>query len=230
MSGVPQTTTLVFDVLGTLLDEDAGRLSAVRETFGRDAPAFSDRWQRSLDDAMAAVRDGRRPYRAAETLSAEAVTAAMVGTGDELSEAQARRLVTSGRRLPPFPDVVDALDRLARSHALLALTNAGTAQAFHMSRAAGLRWTTVVSGETVGAFKPDPRMYEHVLRSYELDPAECVFVAAHPWDLDAAARHGFRTAYVDRARSSPAELTAHAQRFDLAARDLSALADQLLAP
>ncbi len=126
--------------------------------------------------------------------------------------------------------MVQALEGLPPSYALVALTNAGTAQAFAMSRSAGMRWTTLVSGETVRAYKPDPQMYEHVIRALELEPRECLFIAAPPWDLDAAARHGFRTGYVDRASSSPAELAAYARQFDLVAPDLAALAEQLPQP
>jgi 2-haloacid dehalogenase len=223
-----QVTTLVFDVLGTLLDDDAGRLAAAVDAVGADAaPAFVDRWEQVADAAVVAVREGRRPYASAEVLAGEAVVAVSAERGEQLTDTQVRWLATAGRRLSPFPEVVGALEQLGRSHALVALTNAGTAQAFAMSRAAGLRWTTLVSGETVGAFKPDPRVYEHVVRALELEPARCLFVAAHPWDLDAAARHGFRTAYVDRAASSPEELAAYAGRFDHVAGDLAALAEQL---
>ena len=37
MSDPQRTTTLVFDVLGTLLDEDSGQLRAVEELGGIDA-------------------------------------------------------------------------------------------------------------------------------------------------------------------------------------------------
>ena len=228
MSELSQATTLVFDVLGTLLDEDAGQLAAAADTIGEGAEAFVDQWQEVFHDAVLAVREGRRPYAAAEVLSAEAVTAVATERGEELTDAQVAWLVTSGRRLDPFPEVVGVLDRLASSYALVALTNAGTAQAFAMSRSAGVRWTTLVSGETVRAYKPDPRMYEHVLQALELEPEECVFIAAHPWDLDAAAHHGFRTGYVDRAHSSPAELAAYEQRFDHVAADLAGLVDRLV--
>jgi 2-haloacid dehalogenase len=222
-----KVTTLVFDVLGTLLDDDAGQLAAATDTIGRGGPAFVAPWQEALHGAMTAVREGRRPYAAPEVLSAEAVAAVASRRGEALTDAQVGALVTYGRRLDPFPEVVQALERLARSYALVALTNAGTAQAFAMSRSAGLRWTTLVSGETVRAYKPDPRMYQHVVRVLELDPEDAVFVAAHPWDLDAAAQHGFRTAYVDRTQSSPAELEAYARRFDHVAPDLAALVDRL---
>ena len=222
-----QAITLVFDVLGTLLDEDAGHLAAAAETIGPDAPAFVQRWQQQVADGVLAVREGRRPYAAPEVLSAEAASATAAERGLRLTTDQVDRLATAGRRLSPFPEVVGALDRLAATHALVALTNAGSAQAFAMSAAAGLRWTTLVSGETVRTYKPDPRMYQHVLATLELDPARCLFVAAHPWDLDAAARHGFRTGYLDRAGSTAEELAAFGRRFDLVAPDLAALADQL---
>ena len=224
------TTTLVFDVLGTLLDEDAGQLAAAADTIRADASAFVDRWQEVFHRGVEAVQEGRRVYASSEVLHAEAAAAVAVERGEELTAAQVQRLATFGRRLEPFPEVVEALERLASSYALVALTNAGTAQAFAMSRFAGLRWTTLISGETVGAFKPDRRMYEHALRVLDLDPEECVFVAAHPWDLDAAATHGFRTAYVDRAHSASSELAAYARRFDHLAPDLSALVEQLSGP
>ena len=226
MSDSSTATTLVFDVLGTLLDEDAGQLASAADTIGADASAFVEQWQEVFHRGVEAVQEGRRPYAASEVLHAEAVAAVAAERGEELTAAQVERLATFGRRLEPFPEVVGALERLASSYALVALTNAGTAQAFAMSRFAGLRWTTLISGETVGAFKPDRRMYEHALRVLDLEPGECVFVAAHPWDLDAAATHGFRTAYVDRAHSSPSELAAYAQRFDHVAPDLAALVER----
>jgi hypothetical protein len=49
----------------------------------------------------------------------------------------------------------------------------------------------VWSGEAVGG----PRFEPHLVEVVVFDP---LFVAAHPWDLRAAAEHGFRTAYVSR--------------------------------
>ena len=216
-----QITTLVFDVLGTLLDEDAGQLRAAEEVHGAGAPAFVERWQQAFHDRVADVLAGRRPYASSEALHREALSAAGT-TGGHLD-----RLASFGRRLDPFPEVPQALEQLARRCALVALTNAGTVQAFAMSTHAGLRWSAAIAGETVQAFKPAPAMYEYALAALALDPARSLFVAAHPWDLDAAARHGFRTAYVDRQDSSPAELAEFGRRFDVAVPDLAALATLL---
>ncbi|MET0449582.1 MAG: haloacid dehalogenase type II [Aeromicrobium sp.] len=222
--------TLVFDVLGSLLDEDAGMLAASAGIVGADdAGAFAATWSQHVADAMSDVRAGRRSYAVSESIHADAVAAAGTHHGVPAADAQVREAARFGRRLEPFAEVPEALERLAHDHRLVALTNAGVTQAFEMSGHAGLRWTTLLSGETVGAYKPDPRMYEHAITALQLDPSACLFVAAHPWDLDAAAAAGFRTAYVDRAASSAQQMDEYRHRFEHAEPDLAALATTLLA-
>lgn len=216
--------TLVFDVLGTLLDEDVGMSAVAEEVVGHvGSQTFLDDWRRLHREASSDVREGRRAYATSEVLHAEAIAAAAQLHGAPLASGRAAELATFGRRLTPFGEVPAALDALAVDHRLVGLTNAGLTQAFEMSGFAGMRWTTLISSESVQTFKPDPRMYEHALVSLGLDPQACLFVAAHPWDLDAAAEHGFRTAYVDRSSSSPEEMDDFRRRFDLAEPDLGAL-------
>ena len=215
---------LVFDVLGTLLDEDSGQLDAVRrEPALRSVPAedFVERWSTRFAELMRSVQAGLEPYRVSEVLYAEAVRDVAADEGLALPDDSVVRLARFGRSLDPFPEVPEAMDALSRRFGLVALTNAGTAQAFAMSHHAGLRWSTVLSGEVVQAYKPDPRMYRHAIKALDLRPDHCVFVAAHQWDLDAAAEHGFRTAYLDRAAD------AHRARADVRAEDLVALGHQL---
>jgi 2-haloacid dehalogenase len=68
-------------------------------------------------------------------------------------------------------------------------------------------------------------VYRFALDRLALDPGRTVMVAAHPWDLRAAADHGLRTAYVQRAgEGAPAP----SDTFDLSVPDLAALAARLL--
>lgn len=218
------TEVLVFDVLGTLLDEDAGQLRAVRQEAalrGTPAEALVEHWSARFHELMRAVQHGAEDYRVSEDLYAQALRDAAAQEDLVVPEDVVGRLSTFGRRLDPFPEVPAAMDALSERFALVALTNAGTAQAFAMSHHAGLRWSTLLSGEVVQAFKPDPRMYRHAIAALDLRPERCVFVAAHEWDLDAAAEHGFRTAYLDRAGDG------HCARADVQAADLAELAARL---
>ena len=68
-------------------------------------------------------------------------------------------------------------------------------------------------------------MYRLALDRLALDPGRTLMVAAHPWDLRAAAVHGLRTAYIERAgEGAPAP----SDTFDLTAADLATFAERLL--
>jgi 2-haloacid dehalogenase len=77
----------------------------------------------------------------------------------------------------------------------------------------------------VHAHKPDPAVYRFALDRLALDPRRTLMVAAHPWDLRAAAAHGLRTAYTERADEGAPEPP---DTFDLTVPDLAALAASLL--
>jgi 2-haloacid dehalogenase len=59
-----------------------------------------------------------------------------------------------------------------------------------------------------------------------LDPRRTLMVAAHAWDLRAAAGFGLRTAFIQRAGEDEPEPS---DAFDLEVPDLAALAARLLA-
>jgi 2-haloacid dehalogenase len=91
--------------------------------------------------------------------------------------------------------------------------------------AGGLTWHCVVSGEMMHACKPDPAVYRFALDRLALDPHRVLMVAAHPWDLRAAAAQGMRTAFVDRAGEGVPEPS---DTFDFTAPGLADLAALLV--
>ena len=218
------TSTLVFDVLGTLLDENTAFRTAAADAalaVGAEAAALSGAWSDAITAAVDAVVAGRQRYASLDVLQERTLKATLERQGFTLPPNDLWRLARFGHRIAPFADTLPAFNRLAADHSLVALTNAGLAQAISMSAAAGLRWHTLISGELIGAYKPDPRTYGFLVDRLGLDPRSCLFVAAHPWDLDAAAKHGFATAYLDRTGEGPGG------EYDLAVPDLNALVDLL---
>ena len=76
-----------------------------------------------------------------------------------------------------------------------------------------------------GAFVMLGAYFTFALTRLGLAPEQTMMVAAHPWDLRAAAAHGMRTAYVAR----PGEgLPAAGDRFEICADDLAGLARMLV--
>ncbi|KAK7042360.1 HAD-like domain-containing protein [Favolaschia claudopus] len=46
--------------------------------------------------------------------------------------------------------------------------------------------------------KPDPQMYTRAVELLDMAPSDCVMVAAHAYDLRAAAKIGMKTVYIQR--------------------------------
>ena len=217
---------LVFDVLGTLVDQAGSLRARVGEAAGVDADEAARvvaRWLRLVAEQTQEVVDGRRDFAPSHRLDDEAL-AVLVRDGD-LPEAAADRLATAGERLRAWDDSVAGIDALARDFTVIGLSDASRRTLAGLSAGTGLRWHQVLSAEDARAYKPDPALYAAGLAAAPADSGPPVMVAAHAWDLRAAAGAGMRTAYVPRPQGDP---PAAGDRFDVHAADLRDLHARLL--
>jgi 2-haloacid dehalogenase len=227
--------TLVFDVLGTVVDEAgsiAAETAAALAVAGADpgrAPLLAQEWQRQMNLLSERVRACDAPWKPNDVLRRTALgdaveTTDLGGGPGGLSQAVLHDLALAGHRLKPWPDSAEALRALTGSFTVVALSNASLAQLADMSAAGGLAWHCVLSSELTKAYKPDPAVYRMALDRLDLYPPQTMMVAAHPWDLRAAAEQGMRTAYVSRPGEGGPEPD---DRFDVYASDLADLARSL---
>ncbi|GGL96279.1 haloacid dehalogenase type II [Nakamurella endophytica] len=191
----------VFDVLGTVLDERSGFRAALTAVDARldDPDGLVDRWLDRISARVAAIAAGTAGWRPWEDLIDEG----LAEVAPEVHRHHGRELATVGRRLPAWPDSARGIAALRGTCRVVALSNAGLLPLVDCSRAAGITWDAVLSAGMVRSTKPDPQVYGFLLDQLGLDPAEVVMVAAHPWDLRAAAEQGLRTAYVRRPDGEP---------------------------
>ncbi|MFE5291783.1 HAD-IA family hydrolase [Isoptericola sp. NPDC056618] len=227
---------LVFDVLGTLVDQ-AGSLEAAVQGAGLDAGTARDvvaTWLGRVTDRERDVVAGRRGFAPSGVLDRE-VLAGLAAEG-ALPASAVDRLATAAERLRPWPDSVTGVAALAGDFTVLGLSNADRRTLAALRGDAGLTWHDVLSAEDVGTYKPDPALYAAAVAAAtggatdgatgEMSAGPPVMVAAHAWDLRAAAAAGMRTAYVPRPRGdAPRDDDA----FDLHAADLADLHGRLLA-
>ncbi|MYW19108.1 haloacid dehalogenase type II [Streptomyces sp. SID2955] len=218
---------IVFDVLGTLVDEPTGIGDGIRELDpSLDEPGIEQLvslWQQYVGREQRRVLDGARPYATSDALDLEAarLVADAVGADDPTAVAA---LARSARRLPPWPDSLAGLARLAERFPVLGLSNASRTALLELDAHAGLRWHQALSAEDARTYKPDPAVYRLAVTVAARPPERLLMVAAHAWDLRGAQALGLRTAYVARPVGDP---PAPADRFDLHAEGLADLAGQL---
>ncbi|MFG2288220.1 haloacid dehalogenase type II [Streptomyces sp. NPDC048595] len=206
MAEIRDIEVVVFDVLGTLVDEPSGLRAAIRHAVAEPDDASVDElltvWQQHVELAQRRIAQGHRAYANTEIIDAEAAqqVADRAGLTDPATVA---RLATAGQRLPPWGDSIDGLARLAERFPVLGLSNAGRTALLRLNAYAGLRWHQALSAETVLAYKPAPEVYRLAIDTAGCPPEHVLMVAAHAWDLRGAQAQGMRTAYVQRPVGDP---------------------------
>jgi 2-haloacid dehalogenase len=195
---------LGFDVFGTVVD---WRSSIIREgrELGRakgldvDWEAFTDAWRGLYQPALDKVRTGAMPWTRLDDLHRMSLDRLLVEHEIRgLSESEIGHLNRVWHRLDPWPDSVSGLTRLRKKFILATLSNGNVALIVNMAKRAGLPWDAVLGAEPARHYKPQPEAYLRTADFLGCRPEECMLVAAHNGDLAAAARVGFRTAFVRR--------------------------------
>jgi len=225
----PDIDVIVFDILGTMVDEPGGIRRGL-QTLLPDidearASELVELWHRHVDEQQQEVVAGRRAYVDSTVIDLEAAT--RVAAEADVSDADAvRSLAASGQRLEPWPDSASALDRIASRFPVVGLSNASHSALTRISAHAGLRWHQVLSAEDAHSYKPHPDVYRLAIANSGCSPDRLLMVAAHAWDLRGAQAVGMRTAYVERpVGDAPSALDS----FDVHARSLEDLAIGLTA-
>lgn len=206
MAETSDIEVVVFDVLGTLVDEPAGLRAGIRDALPMPPDGSEDVlltvWQQHVEGEQERMSHGHRAYASSDVLAMEAARAVAQRAG-ATDPATIARLAAAAHRLPPWDDSVAGLERLAARFPVIGLSNASSAALLRLNAHAELRWHLALSSEAVQAYKPAPEIYRLAVDAAGCPPERMVMVAAHAWDLRGAQAQGMRTAYVRRPVGDP---------------------------
>jgi 2-haloacid dehalogenase len=226
---------LFYDVFGTLTDF---RSSIAREAeallkpkgFMLDWPAFADAWRGQYQPALEEVRSGRRAYCKLDILHRENLETVLQHFGvSGLSDQDKDALNLGWHRLDAWPDVPEGLARLKKKFRLAPLSNGNIALMVDLARRNNFPWDAILGADIAQDFKPKPRVYLAAAAAFNLEPRQCMLVAAHSNDLAAAAAQGLHTAHLARPNEhGPGRgEAAPSVPVDYAVKSLIELADKL---
>lgn len=188
---------IAFDVNETLLD--VGALGPVfEEAVGPDITA-GEWFARLLHRSVVANHLGR--YQTFGEIGAEVLEWMAVRAGIGLAPGVADGVAAGMRSLPPHPDVVEGLERLAAAgHRLVALTNGARETVAAQVTNAGLAqfFERTMSVDSVQRFKPAPEVYLYAAAVCGVEIDEMLLVAAHDWDVAGAQSVGAKGCFVTR--------------------------------
>ncbi|CAH2599862.1 (S)-2-haloacid dehalogenase 1 [Rhodovastum atsumiense] len=218
---------VVFDAYGTLLD--------VHSAMARHAPRLGAQWQalsaewRSKQLEYTWVRSLAGPTHhqdfAQATDRALDFVAARHGIDDPALLADLRAAYRSLSAYPEVPGVLAALRAKGLGRAIL--SNGTPAMLAEAVRAAGLDGAldAVLSVESVGVFKPDPRVYRLAAERLGHPTGAMGFASSNAWDAFGARAAGFHVFWINRS-GQPDEYGLRGTVCELP--DLAALPEKLL--
>jgi len=190
---------LVFDAYGTLFDVHSVSRRAEALFPGKGA-ALSAAWRaKQLEYSWLRTLMGR--YEDFDRVTRASLEWALESLGLEGGEAAQRALIDEYRRLAPFPEVPQVLEKLAASRPLAILSNGHPDMLMAVVEHNGLRERFrggVLSVHPARRFKPDPAVYRIAEEALGVPRPLVGFVSSNGWDAAGAKSFGFRAFWVNR--------------------------------
>ena len=103
-------------------------------------------------------------------------------------------------QLKIWPDFLSPFNDLKKNFFCVSFTLLSNRLVYKNSKSNQISWDLILSCETLEVYKPDVEAYKKTAHLLQFKPEECMMVACHSFDLNAAQKAGFRTAFVKRER------------------------------
>lgn len=201
---------LVFDLMGTCTDWRTSILSGLDSK-----PPLADPHSFAMDWRAGFFEEIHRRFEAGEDPEDIDITHRRVldrllserniGMDSAWDEETRNDIVRSWHIQQAWPDAIKGIERLKNKFFVIVLANGTTRLQLDIIKSSRLPFHTLLSSQLLGLTKPDPKIYQKGIYLLDLRPEECLMVAAHAYDLRAAASIGMKTAYIHRSTEDPEE-------------------------
>ena len=128
--------------------------------------------------------------------------------------------------LKVWKDFLIPFEELRKKFLCISFTLLSNRLVFLNSKANKINWDLILSCETLEVYKPNINAYLKTAKMLQLNPEECVMVACHSFDLNAAKKAGFNTIFVKRLYEwGPGTKISIDGNYDMVIEDFSELKD-----
>jgi 2-haloacid dehalogenase len=189
---------MTFDCYGTLIDWETGILAGLRKSLaGHPVEPSDDELLQRYGRAEAAAEAG--PYILYREVVGRCLGEVCEHYGVEPSHEAAAAFGASVADWPAFPDSAAALARLGTRFRLGVITNCDDDLFASSNERLGVRFDWVVTAQSVGGYKPDPRNFIVAFERLGLPRERILHVAQSLFhDHIPAKRLGLSTVWIDR--------------------------------
>jgi 2-haloacid dehalogenase len=218
---------LGIDVYGTLVDP-IGISDFLRSSIGNQAERLAELWRtKQLEYTFRRAAMGC--YKNFDVCTAEALSWVIATLKINLTGEETARVLEQYKKLDAYPDVASGLASLKRrGYSLYAFSNGVESSLRQLLEHAGLytHLDGIVSVDGIGTFKPDPRVYHHLVGRLGTKPGDTWLISSNPFDIIGAKAASLNAAWIKR--NANAVFDPWDIEPDLVVTDLNDLARQSL--
>ena len=194
---------LTFDCYGTLIDWEAGILAGLRPVVAAAGVEASDDDLLGLYAAFEADAEAG-PYQRYREILADGLRRVATHYGLEVAPSQAAVFGDSVGEWPAFADSAAALTRLHERFRLGVITNCDDDLFARSAARLQTEFDWVVTAESVGRYKPDPRNFEVAFERIDVPRERILHVAQSLFhDHVPAQLLGMTSVWIDRRHDRP---------------------------
>jgi 2-haloacid dehalogenase len=189
---------LAFDVYGTLIDTQG--VMVVLEGMVKDkALLFSETW-RSKQLEYSFRRGLMKRYEGFSVCTKDALNYTCEALEVALTTTQKKELLTCYETLPVFDDVKRGLSELQQNYQLVAFSNGEKKAVEKLLTNANIAifFNDIVTADEIQTFKPDPKIYQHLLNRTYTKPNQTWLISSNPFDVIGAKSFGMNAAWIKR--------------------------------
>jgi 2-haloacid dehalogenase len=154
---------LSFDCYGTLIDWETGIADVLSPWARQRGLNLTGEELLAAYSAHEARAEAGHPADLYPLILARSLRDLGRELGAEVTDEDAQRLGASVPAWPAFPDSPNALQTLAQRYRLIILSNVDRASFAASNRRLGVTFTSILTAEDIGSYKPSPRNFEALL-------------------------------------------------------------------
>ena len=187
----------IFDAYGTLFDVNSAAAKC-KEKLGSKWEGFANTW-RTTQLEYTWLRSLMKKHKNFWKITEDSLDHTMETF--KIKKKMRNELLDLYKKLSPYPEVKECLERLKTKKIKIAILSNGTPNLLKMlveSNDIQNYFDDIFSIESVGIYKPDSKVYEMPIKRYSCKPENICFMSSNTWDVSGGGVFGYNAVWVNR--------------------------------
>ena len=187
----------VFDAYGTLFDVNSAAAKC-KKKLGNRWESFANAW-RTTQLEYTWLRSLMKKHKNFWEITEDSLDYTMETF--KIKKEMRNELLNLYKKLNPYPEVKECLEGLKSKKIKISILSNGTPDLLKglvESNNIQNYIDDIMSIETVGIYKPDPKVYEMPIKKYGCKPENICFMSSNTWDVSGGGVFGYNAVWVNR--------------------------------